>query len=158
MLAELKMALRSKIPPYVNVIKHQPKNTGGIELNITPSLWRQIISLIKRECGYYLDGYCLRLECDCVQKNSRESLENTGIFLCKHVPNVLLPLDPALQASIMNTVPIKKCIICGIRIVAQSNSAKYCPKCAKEVRRRQKAAFERHRRGKPWTNRHTKHS
>ena len=90
-----------------------------------------------RECCNYCDGNCLLLddgeECVCVQSISYS-------LLCRWFRAAVLPLDAALCAEITKDRDVvKRCSECGAAFMPKSNRAKYCPACAKRMRRRKEA-------------------
>lgn len=58
----------------------------------------------------------------------------------------VLPLDKGLETALLFRDEMKRCILCGQPFRPGSNRAKYCPACAAQAHRRQKAASERRRR------------
>ena len=96
-----------------------------------------------RECCNYCDGNCLLLddgeECVCVQSISYS-------LLCRWFRAAVLPLDAALYAEITkDRDEVKRCSECGAVFMPKSNRAKYCPACAKRMRRRKEAERQRKR-------------
>lgn len=96
-----------------------------------------------RECCNYCDGNCLLLddgeECVCVQSISYS-------LLCRWFRAAVLPLDAALFAEITKgRDEVKRCSECGAAFMPKSNRAKYCPACAKRMRRRKEAERQRKR-------------
>lgn len=96
-----------------------------------------------RECCNYCDGNCLLLddgeECVCVQSISYS-------LLCRWFRAAVLPLDAALYAEITkDRDEVKRCCECGVAFMPKSNRAKYCPACAKLMRRRKEAERQRKR-------------
>ena len=96
-----------------------------------------------RECCNYCDGNCLLLddgeECVCVQSISYS-------LLCRWFRAAVLPLDAALCAEITKDRDVvKRCSECGAAFMPKSNRAKYCPACAKRMRRRKEAERQRKR-------------
>ena len=55
----------------------------------------------------------------------------------------VLPQQPKLEQSILSPKKLHRCEVCGMGILARSGRAKYCPACAKEVHRQQKAKSSR---------------
>lgn len=96
-----------------------------------------------RECCNYCDGNCLLLddgeECVCVQSISYS-------LLCRWFRAAVLPLDAALCAEITkDRDEVKRCSECDAVFMPKSNRAKYCPTCAKRMRRRKEAERQRKR-------------
>lgn len=92
---------------------------------------------LTHECCNYCDGNCLLLddgeECVCVQSISYS-------LLCRWFRAAVLPLDAALCAEITkDRDEVKRCSECGAAFMPKSNRAKYCPACAKRMRRRKEA-------------------
>lgn len=61
----------------------------------------------------------------------------------------VLPLDKGLETALLFRDEVKRCVTCGQPFRPGSNRAKYCPACAVQAHRRQKAASERRRRANP---------
>ena len=96
-----------------------------------------------RECCNYDHGNCIALddgeECVCVQSISYS-------MLCKWFRSAVLPLDKGLETALLFRDEMKRCVTCGQPFRPGSNRAKYCPACAAQAHRWQKAASERRRR------------
>lgn len=92
-----------------------------------------------RQCCNYDHGACIALDdwagCVCVQSISYSPL-------CQWFRNAVLPLDPALEASLLGG-PTKRCASCGEAFVPGSNRAKFCPACGKVHQRAMDAAKHR---------------
>ena len=58
----------------------------------------------------------------------------------------MLPQQPKLEQAILSPEKLRRCEVCGKSILARSGRTKYCPSCAKEVHRQQKAKYARKRR------------
>ena len=58
----------------------------------------------------------------------------------------MLPQQPKLEQAILSPKKLRRCEVCGKGILARSGRTKYCPACAKEVHRQQKAKSARKRR------------
>ena len=54
--------------------------------------------------------------------------------------------EEKLEQSILSPKKLRRCKVCGTGILARSGRTKYCPACAKEVHRQQKAKSARKRR------------
>ena len=129
-----------------NLLRQQPpieRGPDGSLPRMTPGQRKRANALIRRECCNFDDGNCILLddgeECVCVQSISYS-------VNCKWFRRFVLPGDAALETEIFHMGESKRCIVCGTVFLPKSNRAKYCAKCAKAVRRRQKAASERKRR------------
>ena len=102
------------------------------------------VQRLVHECCNNDDGNCLLLDngwepCVCVQSISSS-------LICKYFRAAVLPLDRGLDAAVFHRKESKRCCLCGAVFLPGSNRAKYCPNCAVEVHRRQKAESERRRR------------
>jgi len=101
--------------------------------------------MTRAACANNDNGYCLLLDdgepCQCVQAISYS-------LLCRYFREAVLPADKKLYAEIIQEKPTpgKLCEVCGCEYEAGSNRAKYCPACARKVRRQKKAEQERKRR------------
>ena len=58
----------------------------------------------------------------------------------------LTPGQPKLEQAILSPKKLRRCEVCGTGILARSGRAKYCPTCAKNIYRQQKAKSARKRR------------
>ena len=110
---------------------------------LTPKQRQKANALIKRLCANYDGGNCLVLDdgepCVCVQSISYS-------LLCRWFRAAVLPLDAALYAEISKSRDeVKRCAVCGAVFTPKSNRAKYCPACAKKMRRRKEAERQRKR-------------
>ncbi len=102
---------------------------------------------LTRECCNNVGGNCLLLddgeECICVQSISYS-------LLCRWFRAAVLPLDDVLCAEIAKDHDhLKLCCECGASFTPKSNRAKYCPACAKKMRRRKEAERQRKRYHRP---------
>ena len=105
-------------------------------------------ALIRDTCCNYdtTTGGCLLLDrgevVQCPQMHS-------GSVCCKYFRDVLLEDKRAkeLKAEIMGDDYRKVCTVCGQHFRAVSNRAKYCARCAKEMRRAQTKTAVRKSRG-----------
>ena len=112
-----------------------------------PCLTYQQFRTVQRlvhECCNNDGGNCLLLDngwepCVCVQSISSS-------LICKYFRAAVLPLDRELEAAVLHRKESKQCCECGAVFLPGSNRAKYCPDCAVEIHRRQKAESERRRR------------
>ena len=110
----------------------------GSLFRLTPGQMRSVRKLVKRCCNY-LDGDCLPLDGPCSQTISRS-------LICRWFRRAVLPQQPKLEQAILSPKKLRHCEVCGTGILARSGRAKYCPACAKEVHRQQKAKSARKRR------------
>ena len=98
------------------------------------------IRRLVRQCCNYDHGECIALDdgagCECIQAISYS-------LLCKWFRAAVLPLDPALELSLLGGTT-KRCASCGEAFVPGSNRAKYCLACGKVHQRKMDA--EKHRR------------
>ena len=83
--------------------------------------------------------YALLLDCVCPQYISRS-------LLCRWFRRTVLPQQPKLEQAIFSPKKLRRCAVCGVSILARSGKTKYCPACAQEVHRQQKAKSARKRR------------
>lgn len=110
----------------------------GSLFRLTPGQLRSVRGLTKRCCNF-LDGECLLLDGACPQYISRS-------LLCRWFRRAVLPQQPKLEQAILRPKKLRRCEVCGTGILARSGRTKYCPACAKEVHRQQKAKSARKRR------------
>ena len=87
-------------------------------------------------CCNFLDGDCLLLDGACPQCISRS-------LLCRWFRRAVLPQQPKLEQAILSPKKLRRCEVCGTGILARSGRTKYCPACAREVHRQQKAKSAR---------------
>lgn len=109
----------------------------GSLFRLTPGQLRSVRGLTKRCCNLS-GGDCLLLDGVCPQHISRS-------LLCRWFRRAVLPQQPKLEQSILNPKRLRRCEVCGTGILARSE---YCPACAKEVHRQQKAKSARKRRSR----------
>ncbi len=106
----------------------------------------ELRKLITSMCANYDREYgCLPLECECCMLIKWW----TGGY-CRYFREAVLPLDPALTASLMGiTAPVRElCAVCGKTFVAEWNQ-KYCSRaCQREGNRRKSRDRMRKRRDK----------
>ena len=106
-------------------------------IRMTKPQLNKVKALIRRHCCNCVDGNCILLDdgepCLCPQML-------TYSLICKWFRSSVLPDSPALQNEIVLRKGEKLCTVCGRGFVPASNRAKYCPDCAKTVRRRKEAA------------------
>ena len=105
---------------------------------LTPGQVRSVRKLVTRCCNY-TDGDCLPLDGTCPQAISHS-------LICRWFRHAVLPEQPKLEQAILSPKKLRRCEVCGTGILARSGRTKYCPACAKEVHRRQKAKSARKRR------------
>ena len=110
----------------------------GSLFRLTPGQLRSVRGLTKRCCNF-LDGDCLLLDGVCPQHISRS-------LICRWFRRAVLPQQPKLEQAILSPKKLRRCEVCGTGILARSGRTKYCPACAKEVHRQQKAKSARKRR------------
>ena len=110
----------------------------GSLFRLTPGQLRSVRGLTKRCCNFS-GGDCLLLDGACPQYISRS-------LLCRWFRRAVLPQQPKREQSILSPKKLHRCEVCGMGILARSGRAKYCPACAKEVHRQQKAKSARKRR------------
>lgn len=92
-----------------------------------------------RECG------CLPLDCECYMLGKCW----TGAY-CRYFREAVLPLDPALEVSLLTEGPrpdFKPCPICGGAVPADGRMAYCSESCARIALRRQKRDYMRKKRG-----------
>lgn len=108
---------------------------------LTESQLRQARRLIRGLCANYDNGRCLILDSLCPQYVSYT-------LLCNYFREAVLPDKEcrALQAEILKTPSVRRCVICGKPLQTKSNRAKYCPACAVIKRRKRQAGYEQTRR------------
>ena len=95
----------------------------GTLFRLAPEQMRSVRKLVKRCCNY-LNGDCLPLDGPCPQTISRS-------LICRWFRHAVLPEQPKLEQAIL--------AVCGKGFRARAVRAKYCPICAKDVHRQQKA-------------------
>ena len=91
-----------------------------------------------RECG------CLPLDCECYMFGKCW----TGAY-CRYFREAVLPLDPALEVSLLSEGPrpdFKPCPICGGAVPADGRMAYCSESCARIALRRQKRDYMRKKR------------
>ena len=126
----------------IRKMKPIERNPDGSLFSLTPGQARRMRRLV-RQCCNNIDGNCLLLDdgepCVCPQ-----SISYT--ILCRYFRRAVLPLDPSLETEIFHPKGIRRCAVCGESFIAGSGRSKYCPDCAAEVHRKQKAAYARRKR------------
>ena len=110
----------------------------GTLFRLTPGQLRSVRGLTRRCCNF-LDGDCLLLDGACPQFISRS-------LICRWFRRAVLPQQPKLEQAILSPKKLRRCEVCGTGILVRSGRTKYCPACAKEVHRQQKAKSARKRR------------
>ena len=109
----------------------------GSLFRLTPGQLRSVRGLTKRCCSF-LDGDCLLLDGACPQYISRS-------LICRWFRHAVLPEQPKLEQAILNPKKLHRCAVYGKGFLVRSGRAKYCPICAKDVHRQQKAKSARKR-------------
>ncbi len=103
---------------------------------------RRVKKLIRRLCANHDGGYCLLLDdgdpCVCPQSI-------TNALVCRYFKTAVLPADLELCGAVMGEKSFKRCRVCGAPIAAPCNAVKYCPRCARQERRRQDVERKRKR-------------
>ena len=110
---------------------------------MTPTQAFKIRSLVRTCCCNYNQGNCLLLDdgyepCPCPQLI-------THSLICKWFREAVLPDDTQTHDEIMFRKNAKICAECGARFIPGSNRARYCPDCARRVRRTKEAKRQRER-------------
>ena len=112
----------------------------GTFFRLTPGQMRSVRGLTKRCCNFS-GGDCLLLDGVCPQSISRS-------LICRWFRHAVLPEQPKLEQAILNPKKLHRCAVCGKGFLVRSGRAKYCPICAKDVHRQQKAKSARKRRSR----------
>ena len=110
----------------------------GSLFRLTPGQLRSVRGLTKRCCNFS-GGDCLLLDGVCPQHISRS-------LLCRWFRRAVLPQQPKLEQAILSPKKLRRCEVCGTSILVRSGRTKYCPACAKDIHRQQKAKSARKRR------------
>lgn len=110
----------------------------GSLFRLTSGQLRSVRGLTKRCCNFS-GGDCLLLAGVCPQYIYRS-------LLCRWFRRAVLPQQPKLEQAILSPKKLRRCAVCGTGILARSGRAKYCPTCAKNIHRQQKAKSARKRR------------
>ncbi len=104
-----------------------------------------IRALVTKWCANYDPEYgCLPLDCPCYMLGKCW----TGAY-CRYFEAAVLPLDPALAASLSAGANVEKrpCPVCGGPVPVDGRT-RYCsPACAKAAHRRQQRDHMRKKRG-----------
>ncbi|HEK4595963.1 TPA: cysteine-rich VLP domain-containing protein [Clostridioides difficile] len=114
-------------------------------IRLNEAQYRVVKKMAKAECANNDNGNCLLLDdgetCVCPQCISYS-------LLCRYFSEAVLPANREFCAEVMKdrSIDLRRCALCRTAFAAGSNRAKYCPDCAKKIRRRQKADSERNRR------------
>lgn len=100
--------------------------------------------IIKKTCSNNVDGNCLKLdngweECACPQCHSYS-------VICKFFRNNILKNYPEFAAEILKIPAPKRCAVCNSILTSTAPHVKYCPECAKRVRREKERQRARKRR------------
>lgn len=114
------------------------------ERELTGSEKAAIRKLVTGMCANYDKEYgCLPLDCDCYMIGKCW----TGAY-CKYFAEAVLPLDPALAASLTGgaTIGLRPCAVCGTAFPENGKKA-YCSEvCTDKAQRKQKREYIRKRR------------
>ncbi len=120
--------------PQISPIR---RKKDGTLFPLSPGQCRSTRSLIRKECCNYDSGICLAMDGHhCTQEISCH-------VWCRWFQDLLLPLDPALEAAIFHNQTFRKCSECGTRFIPASPRSKYCPRCSEIVRRKKNAGYKR---------------
>ena len=126
----------------IRKMKPIERRSDGELFRLTPKQARRVWRLVKLCCNN-IDGNSLLLDdgepCVCPQ-----SIAYT--VLCRYFRRAVLPLDPSLETEIFHPKGMRRCTVCGESFIAGSGRSKYCPDCAAEVHRKQKASYARRKR------------
>ena len=60
-------------------------------------------------------------------------------LICRWFRRAVLPQQPKLEQAILSPKKLRRCAVCGRGYLARSGRTKYCPTCAKNIHRQQKA-------------------
>ncbi|HBU12791.1 MAG TPA: conjugal transfer protein [Clostridiales bacterium] len=130
---------------HFNKLPNIERLPNGSLPHMTPKQRQMAVKLIRNICCNYDNGNCIVLDdgdaCVCVQSISYS-------VNCKFFRHVLLESKEglSLKAEIFHDDTTKRCTVCSKAFQSKSNNAKYCGKCAEEVKKKQKAAYARKRR------------
>ena len=106
---------------------------------------RTIRALVTKWCANYDKEYgCLPLDCECYMLGKCW----TGAY-CRYFREAVLPLDPALEVSLLSEGPrpdFKICPVCGGAVPADGRMAYCSESCARIALRRQKRDYMRKKR------------
>lgn len=104
----------------------------------TAKQYRQVKTLVKKECCNYNNGYCILLDdgwpCVCPQIISMHPV-------CKWFKSAVLPLDKELHIVLEKPKHIRTCAICGKDFIYSSNREKYCNLCKRTALLRRKKKY-----------------
>lgn len=110
---------------------------------------RAIRALVTKWCANYDREYgCLPLDCECYMLGKCW----TGAY-CRYFREAVLPLDPALEVSLLSEGPrpdFKICPVCGGAVPADGRMAYCSESCARIALRRQKRDYMRKSGGDVW--------
>ena len=121
-----------------------PLNYGELTREELRAMKRLVVDMCANYDGHYKE--CMLLDGDCYMNYG---VAYTCSALCNYFKKAVLPLDPQLEVLFTGgdiSGHIKKCAICGKKLFAGGNRAKYCEPCARRVHRRQKNESDRKRR------------
>jgi len=112
---------------------------------LTRSEKTAIRKLVKNSCSKYDSEYgCLPLNCACYMLGKYW----TGAY-CKYFIEAVLPLDPALAASLVKGVSeLRPCAFCGTLFYANGKQAYCTGACASKAHRKQKRESIRRKRNR----------
>ncbi len=109
-------------------------------IRMTEAQAKRIFKLAKKACCNCYDGYCVLLDTLCPQCITRS-------LICKWFIKSVLPADVPLHVELTGDKgKSKSCAMCGKLFLPRSNSANYCPDCAKERAKQQKRDYMRRKR------------
>ncbi len=97
---------------------------------------REARKLIQKRCCNYDNGNCVMMDHEYCSVCAQWI---TYTLNCRWFRNAVLPSDPELEGKILKRTARKKCSVCGKPIFSKSNRAKYCPVCAKKIRKQKEA-------------------
>ena len=124
-----------------------PRLAGGDGLarELTREEKRAIRALVTKWCANYdRECGCLPLDCECYMLGKCW----TGAY-CRYFREAVLPLDPALEVSLLSEGPrpdFKICPVCGGAVPADGRMAYCSESCARIALRRQKRDYMRKKR------------
>jgi len=109
---------------------------------MTPAQLKKARKLIRAECCNYdaQRGECFALDegdgCVCVQAVSYS-------LLCRWFKEAVLPLEPELRIALEPKVTTRHCASCGKDYIPRGRASKYCPDCAKKIKRQRERERKR---------------
>ena len=109
-------------------------------IHMTEGQARKVHRLVKKQCCNYYAGDCILLDCPCPHLITRS-------LICKWFRDAILPSDSLLLHEVMRIQGSHRlCVICKAPYIPSGNRNKYCPSCAKHVRRQKQREYMRHKR------------